>query len=656
MDVEIEILKLREELKKHNHFYYVLDAPKITDGEYDALMHKLKSLEAQYPELIDTQSPSVVVGGNASLHINKVRHGVQMDSLQDVFNLESVFAFCDKVREKFNNQVLFVVEPKIDGLSVALEYKNGVLVRAATRGNGFVGEDVTQNIRMIKTVPQTLAQKIENLVVRGEVFMPNLVFEQLINVQRESQRICFKNARNAAAGSLRQKDPQITKERNLDILIFNLQQITTTRFESHKESIEFLKNLGFNTVDVYGLFKSNGEIAAQIERIKQEVRSFNIDGAVVKVDDLGYRRELGRTSKYPKWAVAFKYTPQEVQTTIRDIKVSVGRTGALTPIAIFDPVFISGSVVSRAVLHNQDFIKKKKINIGSLIRVRKAGDVIPEIMEAVVPSGEYFEIPSNCPSCGEKLFAEEGGLICQNVLCPDVKFRKLTHFVSRDAMNIEGLGPSIIKKLIEQKVIVVFADIYYLEEQDFASIDGLAEKSIQNILKSIEKSKGSGPARLLFGLGIKNIGEKTSKDIIRYFGSVDNLFGVTMDEICEIRGIGVTSADSLANYFKLQETKTCIHRLKIAGVQTKVVQSQEVKETGETFVITGSFEGISRHKLVERLQGLGINVSDTISKKTNCLLVGENPGSKLKKAEQLGVKIVLENELRNLIKKLEMRE
>ncbi|GHU85213.1 DNA ligase [Clostridia bacterium] len=648
---ESEILKLREEIKRHNHLYYVLDTPQITDNQYDSLMRRLKDLEAKHPEMQDTLSPSMVVGGVATSKMEKIKHQIQMNSLQDVFDLESVLDFCNKVRERFDDEVSFVVEPKIDGLSVSLEYENGILVRAATRGDGFVGEDVTKNAKMLESVPQKLKHNVEKLTVRGEVFMPNHVFEQLTATQAQNNETCFKNARNAAAGSLRQKDPQVTRERQLDIFVFNLQVAAGFETRSHKESIEFLNGLGFKTIDVCGPFEKDKLIIEQIEKIKLEdgKKDFNIDGAVVKVDNLEYRKILGKTAKFPKWAVAFKYTPQEMQTEVLDIEISVGRTGVLTPVAVLKPVLVSGSVVSRAILHNQDFIKKKMINIGSVVLVRKAGDIIPEIASVLEnPSGEYFKIPRVCPSCGMEPFEEEVELSCQNPSCPEQMLRKLTHFVSRDAMNIEGLGPSILKKLIEGGLLSSVADIYYLTLENLVGLERLAERSAQNILQAIEKSKTVGAGRLLFGLGIKQIGAKAAHDIIEHFGDMEQLFEVTFDEIVKIHGLGGVVAASLVNYFSLPPARTCINRLKLAGVRVEEEPKERGALDGINCVVTGSFEAAGRQELEMKLKELGARISESVSKRTDYLLVGSKPGKKLEKAKALGVKIVFENDLGSL--------
>ncbi|MDR1354409.1 MAG: NAD-dependent DNA ligase LigA [Oscillospiraceae bacterium] len=650
-DEKREILRLRNEIKEHNYRYYVLDAPEISDNQYDALMQRLRALEARHPELRNLASPSVAVGGEVAPRMGQIRHMVRMDSLQDVFDLSAVRFFCAGVRERFGDAVSFVVEPKIDGLSVSLEYFDGRLVRAATRGNGLVGEDVTENVKMIDSVPRVLKKTIKRLLVRGEVFTPTHVFQQLVDEQRRNQETCFKNARNAAAGSLRQKDPEITRDRRLDIFVFNLQAVEGVELTGHKESIEFLNDLGFKTVPVFGGFQGDAEIIAQIERIgKAEAkRDFNIDGAVVKVDNLRYREVLGTTAKHPKWAIAFKYTPIEIQTEVLDVEISVGRTGVLTPIAILRPVLIDGSMVSRAVLHNQDFIKKKMLNVGCSVLVRKAGDVIPEIVSVVRNSSiGYFKIPRQCPFCLAEAFEENVDLVCQNPDCPGQLVRRIMHFTSRDGMNIEGLGPGIIEKLVKKGLLSSVADVYYLQMEDLVDTERLGEKSAENLLAQIEVSKLVGPARLLFGLGVKNVGAKTARDLIARLGDLERLFVVQEEELLALPGIGEITVASLLNFFALPQTRVCVNRLKVAGVTLKSALPVS-SETKVSCVLTGSFESFSRAELEERLGRAGVNVLGNVSAKTNYLLVGNNPGGKLAKAEQLKVPLVFEKDLERFL-------
>lgn len=658
-DAKTEILKLRDEIKRHNYLYYVLDAPEISDFEYDKLMQRLRDLEAENPDMFDKTSPTLVVGGVALNKFEHVTHKRQMNSLRDVFDINSVFEFCSKIQEEFGNDTDFIVEPKIDGLSVALSYKEGRLVKAATRGDGFVGEDVTENIKTIKSIPLTIPCDAKELIVRGEVYMPNLVFANLIEEQKKSGEAEFKNARNAAAGSLRQKDPKIAKARKLEIFVFNLQYANGIDFESHFESIKWLKSMGFATIAVSERLRALQQIEANIEKIRQESHQygFGIDGAVVKVDNLKLRDRLGKTSKYPKWAVAFKYQPEEAQTKIKNIEVNVGRTGVITPVAVFDPVLISGSMVSRAVLHNQDLIRSKKINIGSNIIVRKAGDIIPEVVGVIGESDEYFMLPEYCPSCGSKLFKDGCEKRCFNSNCPAQLFRTIEHFASRDAMNIESLGPAIIERLIDAKLLFSVADIYYLTEQDLLMLERFGKKSATNIINSINRSKESGLARLLYALGIRNIGKRAALDLAKKFKDIEKLFKAKQFEVAAIDGFGEVMAESVVEYFALEQTRQCIERLKQAGVLTVQRDADKVKKLdGLTFVITGHFENFNRQELQEKLIAYGANVSGSVSKKTNWLLVGAEPGSKLKKAQELGVSVILEEKIMELLSELGVKE
>ena len=662
MNYTDEILKeynlLISKIEYHSHLYYDNDEPEISDYEYDMLMQSLKKMESDYPELVSENSPTQKVGGTALKNLfTEVVHKVQMGSLRDVFSYDDIKDFDLKVREIVKNPI-YVVEPKIDGLSISLEYENGVLKRASTRGDGFVGEDVTANILTISSVPKKLSEALPFLEVRGEVYMPSSAFYELIQRQLENEEKQFKNPRNAAAGSLRQKDPNVTRKRNLDIFVFNIQDIEGKSFNSHKESLDFLKSLGFPVSPSYNLCTTADELIAEIEKIGEGrgKYGFDIDGAVVKVDDLTDRELLGATAKYPKWAVAFKYPPEEKETILRDIEINVGRTGALTPTAVFDSITLAGTSVSRAVLHNQDFISDKDIRIGDTILVRKAGEIIPEVLCSVKHSEgsvPYF-IPDICPSCQSVAvhFEDQAVKRCINPSCPAQLSRNIVHFASRQAMDIEGLGPSIVEMLIENSLIKSVSDLYSLKAEDVEKIERMGKKSASNLISAIEKSKQNDLANLLFGLGIRHIGQKASELICEKLPDIDNIINADKDTLCSIDGVGAEMADSILSYFSKESSKSLINALKDAGVNMthKSSVTSNLFE-GLTFVLTGTLPTYTRDEASKIIESLGGKTSSSVSKKTSYVLAGEDAGSKLKKANELSVKVIDEQEFNKMIGK-----
>ncbi len=649
------IEELSAQLKYHNELYYNMDNPEIDDYTYDAMLRELETLEAQYPQFVKEDSPTQRVGGKRMNTFEKVEHKVQMGSLQDVFDYDEVRAFDLRVREAIANPV-YVVEAKIDGLSVSLEYANGKLVRGSTRGDGFVGEDVTLNLKTIKSIPKTLSQNLKTLEVRGEVYMPKKSFLEVVSAQQENDEVPFKNPRNAAAGSLRQKDPEIVKTRKLDIFIFNIQQIEGEQITSHKQSLDFLKDLGFSVSPTYNTYTDIEKVIAEIERIGENRHNFefDIDGAVIKVDDLAQREILGATSKFPKWAVAFKYPPEEKETVLRDIEINVGRTGALTPTAVFDEVTLAGTSVSRAVLHNQDFIDQKDIRIGDKIIVRKAGDIIPEVVKSVSHAlgSQPYKIPDVCPMCASKTVKDPDVAVirCVNPYCPSVILRGIIHFCSRSAMNIDGIGEATIAQLIEQGLIKDSADLYYIEKDELVNLERMGEKSADNFINSLENSKKNDASKFVFGLGIKNIGERAAKLLCENFESVDELKTATKDQISSIEGFGEVMANSVVEYFSDENNLKLLEKFRNAGINFTCEKKQKGSTfEGMTFVVTGTLEGYSREQAKELIESLGGKVSSSVSKKTSIVLAGEAAGSKLTKANELGIKVINEDEFNKLI-------
>lgn len=647
--------ELRAIIEYHNKKYYENDEPEIEDFEYDRLLHELIAIEEKYPELLTADSPTHRVGGKADGQFTPVTHTVPMESLQDGFSLEDVGAFDVRVKGAVSDPI-YVVEPKIDGLSVSLEYENGVLVRASTRGDGKVGEDVTANIRTIRNVPLKINAPLPVLEVRGEVYMPREVFLELTTEQELNGEKTFKNPRNAAAGSLRQKNPQVTAKRKLDIFVFNIQRIEGKELTSHKESLDYLKELGFTTVPFYKQCDSIEKAIEEIGRIGESrgTLPFDIDGAVIKVDDFSSRELLGSTAKFPKWALAFKYPPEEKETTLLDIEINVGRTGVLTPTGIFEPTLLAGTTVSRATLHNQDFIDEKGICIGDRVIIRKAGDIIPEVL-SVVSHGENavpYRIPDICPSCGGRVTREEGeaALRCCNPDCPNQLLRNLIHFCSRDAMDIEGMGTAVLETFVSEGMIKTAADIYTLDRDKIASIERMGEKSADNLIAAAEKSKKNDLARLIYALGIRHIGQKAGALLSDRFGTMDALINATAEEIAEIEGFGLIMAKSVEEFFSHEESRKLIEDLKALGVnmesQKKIV---DMRFEGKTFVLTGTLSKYTRSEATKIIESFGGKASGSVSKKTSYVLAGEDAGSKLKKANDLGVTVISEEEFAEMI-------
>lgn len=651
-EVKSKISALRKTINYHNNLYYNQDAPEIEDFEYDALMSELKGLEKKFPELITPDSPTQKVGGAADNLFSPVVHSVKMESLQDVFSIKELKDFSEKIDM---SKTVFSVEPKIDGLSVSLEYNGGKFVRGSTRGDGVTGEDVTANLMQIKSIPKEIDFK-GSLEVRGEVYMPRTSFEKLVERQELLGETPAKNPRNAAAGSLRQKNSAVTASRDLDIFIFNIQHIDGKLFTSHIESLDFLKSLNFNTLPLYKRCENIEEAIETVNKIGNMRGNipYDIDGAVIKVDNLNYREELGSTAKYPRWAVAFKYPPEEKETVLRKIEINVGRTGALTPTAVFDPIELAGTTVSRAVLHNEDFINSKEIAVGDTIVVRKAGEIIPEVLSVSKHAGEneVFKMPEFCPSCGEPVTREEGEAVirCTNAECPAQLLRHLIHFTSRDAMDIEGMGPAVLEQLYNAGLISNIADIYKLEPNAVLQLERTGIKTVNNLMASIEKSKSRDLSRLLNALGIRHIGAKAAAIIAENLKDIDTVMSADTEKLKSIDGIGDISAVSLYEFFSLNSSRELIDELKKAGLNMK--SQKQLKGNifeGKTFVLTGTLPSLTRSAASEIISSYGGKVSSSVSKKTDYVLTGEEAGSKLEKAQKLGVKIIDEEEFKNLI-------
>ena len=651
-DAEKRVKELSELLEKYTYQYYVLDAPEVSDYEFDMLMQELKGLESEFPELIRPESPTQRVGGVASSKFPKVAHAVQMASLQDVFSFEQVEAFVTRCREELGD-VVFSVEPKIDGLSVSLEYEEGVLVRGSTRGDGFTGEDVTANIRTIRSIPLKLKNAPEFIEVRGEVYMPRNSFFELTEQQELNGEVPFKNPRNAAAGSLRQKDSRITAGRKLDMFIFNVQQVRGREFSSHIESLDALKEMGLRTLPSYRACRTFEEIESEIKRIG-EARAeftFDIDGVVIKVDGLAQRDLMGATAKTPKWAVAYKYPPEEKETKLLEIEVNVGRTGAITPVAVFEPILLAGTSVSRAVLHNQDFIDEKDIRVGDTIVVRKAGEIIPEVLRSVSheEGSEPFRLPEVCPVCGTPSVRDEGESVlrCPNMECPAQLLKNMIHFASKNAMNIDGLGEANMKALVDSGLVKSPADLYLLRAEQLESLDRFAKKSAENLVAAIAASKDNGAERLLHALGIRNIGQRAAVLLCERFGSIDKLMEAEKEDILSIEGFGEVMADSVYQALREPHTAELIGRLREYGVNMDYAKesSGDDRFAGLTFVLTGTLPTMKRDEAKKLIESFGGKVSGSVSKKTSFVVAGEDAGSKLTKAQELGVEILTEDEL-----------
>lgn len=653
--IKSEYEQLCKQAERHNFNYYVLDDPTIEDDEYDRLMRRIKEIEAENPEIVSESSPTQHVGGFAINTFEKVTHEVQMGSLQDVFSKGELYEFDERVKKAVGKAV-YCVEPKIDGLSVSLEYKDGIFTRGSTRGDGFVGEDITKNLKTIKSIPMELNEKIPFIEVRGEVYMPKADFEKLVRKQLENDEQPAKNPRNAAAGSLRQKDSRVTASRGLDIFVFNLQRIEGRELTCHSESLDYMKSLGFNVIDGYKTFDNIEDAVSRIMEIgeNRQSYSYDIDGAVIKVDDFELRNELGSTAKVPKWAVAFKYPPEEKETKLLDIEINVGRTGALTPVAVFEPVWLAGTTVSRAVLHNQDYIDSKDIRIGDIIAVRKAGDIIPEVVRSVshAENSEPFVIPHICPVChGKAERAEDEAVIrCVNIDCPAQLLKNIEHFASRPAMNIDGLGEAVVKQLVENRLISTVADLYSLQQQDLEMLSGFAKVSASKLIANIENSKTNSPDRLLFALGIKGIGQKNAQLLMKHFGSIEKLSETSPEEISAVENFGDILANNIFTALHEPHMTELIERLKSYGVNT--VYQSDVKSdklAGLTFVITGTLPDMTRDEAKTLIEQNGGKCSGSVSKKTSYVLAGEEAGSKLTKAQQLGVTVISQQQLIEMI-------
>lgn len=661
-DIESRIKELREIINYHNYKYYVEDNPEISDYEYDTMYRELEQLEQEHPDLITPDSPTQRVGGQAVEGFERVVHTVPMQSLSDVFNESELRAFDDRVRAIVGKDVEYVVEKKIDGLSVSLLYENGRFVRGATRGDGRVGEDITQNLKTIKSIPLVLNEDIPLIEVRGEVYISRKNFIKINKEQEENGLPTFANPRNAAAGSLRQLDPKIAAKRRLDIYIFNIQRIEGKTFNTHSETLEYMKKLGFKVIPDYKICSSIDEVIDAINDIgeKRGETPFEIDGAVVKVNLLSQREMLGSTSKAPRWAVAYKYPAEKKQTVIKDIWVNVGRTGVLTPNAVLEPVRIAGTTVSRATLHNMDYIRQKDIRIGDTVWIQKAGDIIPEVLEVVFEKRtgdeKEFKMPDECPVCGAEVIREEGEAAyrCMGIECPAQLYRSIVHFASRDAMDIEGLGPSIIKALLKNELIKGVADLYYLKDKkdELIKMERMGEKSVENLLNSIERSKQNNIDRLIYGFGIRHIGLRAAQLLAENFDSIDELMNAKAEDIVKIDEFGEKMARSVEIFFKQEQTRDTINKLKKAGVNLKSHGKKQVKDNrfeGLTFVLTGTLTSYTRSEAGKIIESFGGKVTNTVSKKTSYVLAGDQAGSKLDKARQLGIPVISEEEFNKMI-------
>ena len=650
----LRVAELRDLIEYHSKRYYDEDAPEIEDDEFDALTRELKALEEQYPHLITPDSYTQRVHGKVSHLFESVTHEVPLGSLQDVFSFEEITAFDSRVRETISHP-RYVVEPKIDGLSIAIEYRDGCFYRGATRGDGLVGEDVSDNLRQIADIPQMLAEPIERIIVRGEVYMPRESFAALVRRQEENGEKTFKNPRNSAAGTLRQKDSSVVAERNLSIFVFNMQLIEGEEVLSHAASLERIKQLGFPIVPFYCMTDSIDEVLEFVNHIgeKRAELPFDIDGAVVKVDDFTDRETLGTTSKFPKWAVAYKYPPEEKETVLLDVEVNVGRTGVLTPTGVFQPVTLAGTTVSRATLHNQNFIDEKQLAVGDTVVMRKAGDIIPEVVRVASHCGaEPYQLPTVCPSCGMPVIREEdeADLRCVNPDCPAQRLRNLIHFTSKDAMDIDGLGPAVLELLVREGRIAHAYDLYTLTREDIADLEGLGQKSADNLLTALEKSKENDLYRVIYGLGIRHIGEKAAKLLAQRFESMDNLLSASAEDVSGIDGFGAVMAESVVAFFALEPSRELVARLADAGVnmQSKTIR-QDDRFMGKTFVLTGTLPTMTRSEASALIEQYGGKTSGSVSKKTDYVLAGEEAGSKLTKAQQLGIAILTEKQFRDML-------
>lgn len=658
MDVLKEITELRKEIEYHSELYYNNDAPEISDYDYDMLMQRLKKLEAEHPELITADSPTQKVGGTALNQFTSVQHEVPLESLTDVFSFDELFAFGERMDSAINEIHEYCVEPKIDGLSMSLEYENGIFVRGATRGNGLVGEDVTENLRTVRNLPMKLENAPEKLIVRGEVYMSKEVFHELNAAREINGEQLLANPRNAAAGSIRQLDPKVAASRKLDIICFNMQMSSGEQYKTHSESIDAMEKMGFPVVP-YKLYSSIKDCCERIEWLgeNREELAYDMDGAVIKINSLRQRADLGSTAKAPRWAVAYKYPPEKKESVVKDIVIQVGRTGVLTPKAVIEPVRLAGTIVTNATLHNQDNIERLDIRIGDTVLVQKAGEIIPEILsvnknkrpDRAVP----FKMPDICPECGAPVVRDEEGaaLRCTSPECPAQRLRNLAHFASREAMDIDGLGISVCELLINNGLADSPAELYYINAEDVAKLERMGKKSAENLINAIENSKQAGLSRLLCAFGIRQVGQKAAKTLASHFGTLDKLMEASEDELQQVNDIGSITAKFIVDWFKLPQSQHQIKMLREAGVSFE--STEVVKDTrfaGMTFVLTGELSEFKRDKASAIIESFGGKASGSVSKKTTMVLAGENAGSKLQKANDLGIKIISEEEFKEMIK------
>ena len=646
-----EILELRKELNQANFEYYVKDDPTMSDYDYDHKLRRLEELEGAHPELVTLDSPTQRVGGKALESFTQVTHRVPLESLQDVFDFDELRAFDQRVRG-VEPKVSYSVEPKVDGLSVALEYQDGQFVRGATRGDGLVGEDVTENLKTVKSIPLSIPDVPGTLIVRGEVYMPKKVFHALNEEREKRGEALFANPRNAAAGSLRQLDPKIAAQRRLDIAVFNIQWAENEDFHSHTEGINYLADKGFKVIP-HVICSTIEEAVEQVKAIGEgrENYPFDIDGAVIKVDNLAQRQTLGSTAKFPRWAAAYKYPPEVKPSRLTDIVIQVGRTGVLTPKAVLEPVRLAGTTVTNATLHNQDFITEKDIRIGDTVLVRKAGEIIPEVLSVVMEKrpddAVPYRFPEVCPECGAPVARDEDGahIRCTGAECPAQLLRNLAHFASRDAMDIEGLGIAVVENLVKAGLVKTPGDLYFLREEDVAELERMGKKSAQNLLSAIEKSKSQDLSRLLFAFGIRQVGQKAGKILAQRFGSLDNLQAATVEELTQVDDIGAITAQSIVDWFASPQSQHLIARLKEAGVNMQAEQKGEDQRfAGKTFVLTGTLDRFTRAEATKMIEDRGGKAAGSVSKKTTYVVAGEAAGSKLRKAQELGVPVLTQEE------------
>ncbi len=656
MDELKEIKRLREELNQAGYEYYVLDNPTMSDYDYDHALRRLEELEAAHPEAVTPDSPTQRVGGQALESFTQVTHRVPLESLQDVFDFEELRAFDQRVRGVEPN-VCYSVEPKVDGLSVALEYQDGLFVRGATRGDGLVGEDVTENLKTVKSIPLRIPDVTGTLIVRGEVYMPKKVFHALNEEREKRGEALFANPRNAAAGSLRQLDPKVAASRRLDIAVFNIQWAENEKFHSHTEGLNYLAGKGFKVIP-HAICSDIGEAVEEVTAIGEgrENYPFDIDGAVIKVDDLLQRQALGSTAKFPRWAAAYKYPPEIKPSRVLDIVIQVGRTGVLTPKAVLEPVRLAGTTVTNATLHNQDFIAEKDIRIGDTVLVRKAGEIIPEVLSVVMdkrPEGTVpYLFPEVCPECGAPVERDEDGahIRCTGAECPAQLLRTLAHFASRDAMDIEGLGIAVVENLVGAGLVKTPGDLYFLKEEAVSALERMGKKSAQNLLAAIEKSKQQDLSRLIYAFGIRQVGQKTGKVLAGRFGSLDALQAATVEQLTAVEDIGEITARSIVDWFRSPQSLHLIARLKEAGVNMMAGErGEDQRFAGKTFVLTGTLERFTRDEATKMIEDRGGKAAGSVSKKTTYVVAGEAAGSKLRKAQELGIPVLTEEEFLQLM-------